>query len=208
MLETVARGIVFSGLYQDQEYRNYDHRFKLNPDGDYKYFQKSYLASLSYTYVLGNSAFLDLIGSSFTTRYNQYVYEDPLDTRYVKPERMRDVGGNAFLTGGTQNWHFNHTTTTYTGKADFTWQVNNTHQVKTGFEYKYHDIGYKDFQIVIDATTNYKPSLPNSGSFNFNQYKSNPYQLSAYLQDKLNWIILVVNVGLRLDYFEPMTVIT
>ncbi len=198
-----GRGIVFSGLYQDQEYRNYDHRFKLNPDGDYRYFQKSYLASLSYTYVLGNSAFLDLIGSSFTTKYNQYVYEDPLDSRYVKPERMRDVSGNAFLTGGTQNWHFNHTTTTHTGKADFTWQVNNTHQIKTGFEYKYHNIEYKDFQIVIDAATNYKPSLPNPGSFNFNQYKSNPYQLSAYLQDKIELDYLVVNVGLRLDYFEP-----
>ncbi|MFA5803989.1 MAG: TonB-dependent receptor [Melioribacteraceae bacterium] len=198
-----GRGIVFSGLYQDQEYRNYDHRFKLNPDGDYRYFQKSYLASLSYTYVLGNSAFLDIVASAFTTEYNQYVYEDPLDSRYVKPERMRDVSGNAFLTGGTQNWHFNRTTTTHTGKADFTWQVNNTHQIKTGFEYKYHNIEYKDFQIVIDAATNYKPSLPNPGSFNFNQYKSNPYQLSAYLQDKIELDYLVVNVGLRLDYFEP-----
>ncbi|MBI1938435.1 MAG: TonB-dependent receptor [Ignavibacteriales bacterium] len=198
-----GRGIVLSGMYQDQQYRNYDHRFKLNPDGDYKKFQKSYLTSLSYTYVLSGAAFIDLVGSAFTTEYKQYVYEDPLDPRYVKPERMRDVSGNAFLTGGTQNWHFNHTTSTYTGKADLTWQINNIHQLKTGFEYKYNNIDYKDFQIVIDASTNYKPSLPMPGAFNFNEYNANPFQIAAYFQDKIELDYLVVNFGLRFDYFEP-----
>ncbi len=198
-----GRGLVLNTLYQDQQYKIYDHRFKLNPDGDYNYFQKSYLGSLSYTFVLSNSAFLDIVGSSFTTKYKQYVYENPLDPRYVKPERMRDVSGNAFLTGGTENWYFDHTTSTYTGKADLTWQINNTHQLKTGFEYKYNDIAYKDFQIVIDATTNYKPALPTPGSFNYNQYDANPYQLAAYIQDKIELDYLVVNVGLRFDYFEP-----
>ncbi len=198
-----GKGIVISGMYQDQQYRNYNHQFKLNPDGDYRKFQKSYLTSLSYTYVIGESAFLDIIGSAFTTEYKQYVYEDPLDSRYVKPERMRDVSGNSFLTGGTQNWHFNHTTNTYTGKADLTWQINNTHQIKTGVEYKYNNVEYKDFQIIIDATSNYKPTLPQLGAFNYNQYSANPFQFAAYLQDKIELDYLVVNLGIRLDYFEP-----
>ncbi|MFA3784087.1 carboxypeptidase-like regulatory domain-containing protein [Melioribacteraceae bacterium 4301-Me] len=198
-----GRGLVFNTLYQDQQYKIYDHRFKLNPDGDYNYFQKSFLGSISYTYVMSNSAFLDLVGSSFTTKYNQYVYENPLDPRYVKPERMRDVSGNAFLTGGTENWHFHHTTTTYTAKADLTWQINNIHQIKTGFEYKFNTIDYQDFQVVIDATTNYKPALPSPGSFNFNQYTAHPYQLAGYIQDKIELDYLVVNLGVRLDYFEP-----
>jgi outer membrane receptor for ferrienterochelin and colicin len=198
-----SKGIVISGMYQDQQYRNYNHQFKLNPDGDYRRFQKSYLTSLSYTYVIGKSAFLDIVGSAFTTEYKQYVYEDPLDPRYVKPERMRDVSGNAFLTGGTQNWHFNHTTNTYTGKADLTWQINNIHQIKTGLEYKYNNVEYKDFQIIIDATNNYKPTLPQSGAFNNNEYSANPVQFSAYLQDKIELDYLVVNFGVRLDYFEP-----
>ncbi len=198
-----GRGIVIGGMYQDQQYRSYDHRFRLNPDGDYQKFQKSYLTSLSYTFVLSNSAFLDLLGSAFITKYQQYVYEDPLDLRYVKPERMSDVSGNAFLTGGTQNWHFNHTTSTYTGKADLTWQINNVHQIKTGFEYKVNEIDYKDVQIVIDASTNYQPKLPSPGSFNYNQYTANPFQIAAYLQDKIELDYLVVNFGLRIDYFEP-----
>lgn len=198
-----GKGIVFNTLYQDQEYRNYNHRFKLNPDGNYSNFQTSLLYSASYTYVLGNSAFIDIMGSAFSTENKQYVYENPLDPRYVKPERMRDVSGNAFLTGGTENWHFNHKTTTYSGKIDFTWQIDNTHQIKTGAEYKYHDLSYKDFQIVIDASTNYIPTLPISGAFNFNNYNANPVQIAAYFQDKIELDYLVINAGFRFDYFEP-----
>ena len=199
-----GKGIVFNTLYQDQEYRNYNHRFKLNPDGNYSNFQTSLLYSASYTYVLGNSAFIDIMGSAFSTENKQYVFENPLDPRYVKPERMRDVSGNAFLTGGTENWHFNHKTTTYSGKIDFTWQIDNTHQIKTGAEYKYHDLSYNDFQIVIDASTNYVPTLPIAGAFNFNNYNANPVQMAAYFQDKIELDYLVINAGIRFDYFEPV----
>jgi len=38
-----GKGIVLSGLYQDNKYKDYDHIYKLNPDGDYQKFQKSFL---------------------------------------------------------------------------------------------------------------------------------------------------------------------
>jgi outer membrane receptor protein involved in Fe transport len=198
-----GKGIVFNGLFQDNQYRSYDNAFRLNPDGDYKYYQKSYLGSLNYTLVLGNSAFIDFLGSAFVSKYQQYVFEDPYDTRYVKPERMRDVSGNAYLTGGTENWHFNRTTTTWSAKTDLTWQINNVHQFKTGIEVKLHNLDYLDYQIVIDATTQYKPTLPAPGSFNYNMYNTKPYQFAYYVQNKIELDYLVVNVGLRFDYFEP-----
>ncbi|MBU1101016.1 MAG: TonB-dependent receptor [Bacteroidetes bacterium] len=198
-----GRGIVLSGMYQDNKYQDYNHSFKLNPDGNYHKFDKSYLTSVGYTHVISNSAFLDFVGSMLRTEYDQYVFENPLDSRYVRPERLSDVSGNAFLTGGTENWQFFHTTTTYSLKTDFTWQLNNTHQLKTGIEYKSHQLDYEDFQIVIDATTGYQPSLPEEGSFNNNTYQAKPYQFAYYLQDKIELDYLVVNVGVRLDYFEP-----
>jgi outer membrane receptor for ferrienterochelin and colicin len=105
--------------------------------------------------------------------------------------------------GGTQNWHFNHDTKTYTGKIDLTAQLDQVHQLKTGVEFQYHDLNYKDFQIVINATTNFQPTLPEPGAFNFNTYQTNPYQAAAYIQDKIELDYLIVNVGLRFDYFEP-----
>lgn len=198
-----GKGIVLNGMIQNNEYRDYNHQYQLNPDGDYQKFQKSYLGSISYTHVISNAAFIDFVGSYFLSDYNQYVFENPLDSRYVDPKRKADVSGNAFLTGGTENWHFNHTTTTLSGKMDFTFQANNTHQFKAGLEFLQHDLSYEDYQIVIDVSTDFKPTLPEPGAFNFNIYNANPYQFAAYLQDKIELDYLIVNVGLRFDYFEP-----
>ncbi len=211
-----AKGIVVNGLYQKQDYRDYDHQFQLNPDGDYLKFQQSFLVSASYTHLFGSAAFLDLSGSMFNSDYRQYVYEDPLDPptdstykyvyidpRYVNPDRMRNAGNNTFLTGGTQNWHFNHKTYTYSGKLDFTAQINSVHQIKTGGEIQFHTLKYKDFQIHVDASSGFKPALSVPGSFDFNSYTNHPYQLGAYAQDKIELDYLVVNVGLRFDLFQP-----
>ena len=198
-----GKGIVLSGLYQDNKYKDYDHIYKLNPDGDYQKFQKSFLGIASYTLLLSNSAFIDFSISVIRSEFKQYVYEDPIDPRYVNPDRKKDVSGNAFLTGGTQNWHFNHTTTSITRKTDFTWQVDNINQVKTGFEFTTHDLQYEDFQIIIDATSDFKPKIPEVGAFNFNTYKAKPEQFAYYIQDKIEIDYLIVNIGLRFDYFEP-----
>ncbi len=198
-----GKGIVLNGLYRKSDYKDYNHIYKLNIDGDYQKFQESYLGSASYTHVFSNSAFLDVIGSYFSTNYDQYVFENPLDPRYVDPKRKQDVSGNAFYTGGTENWQFHHITTTSTGKLDFTLQANHIHQLKTGVEFQYHNLDYEDFQIVIDATSNFQPALPTPGAFNYNIYEANPYQAAAYIQDKIELDYLIVNIGLRFDYFEP-----
>jgi outer membrane receptor protein involved in Fe transport len=198
-----GKGIVFNGLYQNDDYRVYDQSFRLNPDGDYNYFQKSFLGSASYTQLFSSKSFLDFLGSAYISDYKQYVYENPLDPRYVNPQRLADVSGASFYTGGTQNWHFLHKTNTYTGKIDFTSQITDIHEIKTGIELDYHTLNYQDFETIIDATTGFKPALPSVGSFNYNVYKNHPYQLAAYFQDKIELDYLIVNVGIRYDYFQP-----
>lgn len=198
-----GRGIVLTGMYQDREFRDYNHIYKLNPDGDYNRFEKSYLGIASYTWVLSNAAFIDFSASGILSDYKQYVFEDPLDPRYVNPDRKSDVSGNAFLTGGTENWHFNHTTTSLIFRTDGTWQYDQTNQFKVGLEAQYHNLDYEDFQVIIDAANNYKPTLPEKGAFNYNTYTSNPYQIAAYIQDKIELEYLIINAGLRFDYFEP-----
>ena len=198
-----AKGLIFQGLYQKHDYRSYDHQFQLNPDGDYTYHQTSFLGTTSFNYVFSDAAFIDVNASYNTTDYKQYVYENPLDPRYVNPERMRDAGANAFLTGGTQNWHFSHNTATLTGKADLTDQITQIHQIKAGVEADMHRLRYEDFHIHVDATSGFKPALPNPGDFDFNRYTNYPYQLAAYVQDKIELDYLIVNVGIRFDYFQP-----
>jgi outer membrane receptor protein involved in Fe transport len=126
-----------------------------------------------------------------------------VDPRYVDPARMRDVGANAFLSGGTQNWHFNHTSTTLTGKIDFTAQISPVHQIKAGAEVKLDHLQYDDYQILVLPQNNFQPVMPNPGDFDFNIYNNHPHKLSGYIQDKIELDYLVVNVGLRYDYFQP-----
>jgi outer membrane receptor protein involved in Fe transport len=198
-----AKGLVLQAFYQQQDYKTYDHQFVLNPDGDYRRFQKSFLGSVSFNQMFSAATFLDVNASASISDYKQYVFEDPTDRHYVNPERMRDAGGNAFLTGGTQNWHFSHHTNTYTGKLDYTSQLTSIHQVKFGVEVQRHQLQYEDFQVHVDASNGYVPYLPNVGDFDFNKYTNYPYQLAAYAQDKIELDYLVINAGLRFDYFQP-----
>ena len=198
-----GRGIVLTGLYQDNRYKDYNHLYRLNPDGDYKKFQISMLGIASYTLLLSNAAFIDFSVSGLEAEYKQYVYSNPLDSNYVNPDRKKDVSGNAFYTGGTENWNFNHRTISTTGKVDFSWQIDNINQIKSGVEFTYHELKYKDFQIIVDATSGFKPKLPSPGAFNYNTYLSHPYQGAYYIQDKIEINYLVVNAGVRFDYFEP-----
>ncbi len=198
-----SKGVILQALYQDRQYRNYDFMFQLDPDGDYTYYEKSFLGMASYDYVFGPSSFIDFNASAVSTDYKQYVFANPLDPRYVNPERFSEVSGNALYTGGTQNWHFSHRTDSYTGKIDFTSQVTTTHQIKTGVEFKRHTLNYEDYQIHVDASSNFVPALPNKGDFDYNVYTNNPYQVSAYLEDKIELSYLIVNVGARFDYFQP-----
>jgi outer membrane receptor protein involved in Fe transport len=198
-----ARALSLQGLYQGQNYRVYNHAFQLNPDGDYHYYQKSFLGSASYNHVFSDAAFLDANASLFETDYKQYVYEDPFDPRYANPEVMRALGPNTFLTGGTQNWHFLHHTNTYTAKIDITDQATRIHQLKWGIEGKYHTLRYQDFQIHAGAESGYRPAISPPGSFDNNTYQNHPKQLAAYVQDKIELDYLVVNMGLRFDYFQP-----
>jgi outer membrane receptor protein involved in Fe transport len=217
-----GRGIDFEALYQGRKYNNYDFLYQLNPDGNYTMHQTSFLGSVKYTQILSNAAFIDFLGSYYYSDYQQYVYPlldaggNPVnfhagmsiaglhpDSRYVSPDRQTEIGGDAFYVGGTENWQFYHNTRTYTAKIDLTDQFDNVNEIKTGFEADMHTLNYTDFQVLVDATNGFVPRLPVPGTFDFNIYKNHPYQLAAYIQDKIELQYLIINVGLRFDYFQP-----
>lgn len=206
-----AKGVTIQSLYQNQNYRVYDHQFRLDPDGDYKRQQTSFLCNVNYNHVLSEASFIDVNASVFESDYTQGVFDDAVDDEgnihvtggYVNPDLLRTLGANTFLTGGTENWHFSHRTDTYTGKIDLTDQITHTHQIKAGAEAKFHMLRYQDYQVHIDASTDFRPLLPAPGSFDYNTYANHPFQLAAFIQDKIELDYLVVNVGVRWDYFQP-----
>ncbi|HEX9971186.1 MAG TPA: TonB-dependent receptor, partial [bacterium] len=186
-------------MLQDQYHKDYDHRFRLNPDGDYKRYTNGYNNSLIWTHVVSQRAFFTFKLNSFLTKYKQYVYEDPYDERYVSTRRLQDSGANAFLSGGMQMWNFQRSTMTSLGKFDLTSQLTNTHQFKLGAEAKRHKLQLHEFEVVTDGTER----IPPPSAFNNNEYTHYPKELSAYIQDKMEFDYMIVNAGIRFDYFDP-----
>jgi hypothetical protein len=119
----------------------------------------------------------------------------------------------SFLNRGMDMNHTNRSTSYWTAKLDFTSQVNKTNQIRAGVEARLHEIEYHNFRIVpaIDASgqeiTPFQPSIPEIGNINRDDYIRKPREFSAYLQDKIEFERIILNVGLRFDYFDANTVV-
>ncbi len=208
----------YTYIIDDVEYRDYDHSFAYNPDGDYKRFRTGHTNLLSLTHTLSANTFYTANFSYFFKRYKQYVYEDPYDPRYTNDILLNQQPAEvpSFKTGGTQAGNFKRLTSTYGFKLDFTSQVDRINMLKFGVEYNYHNLGFDDIylmqslgledpRITLDPyVTRYVPDINDTyDNLNINKYIRKPIELSAYLQDKIELKEMIINIGVRLDYFEP-----
>jgi hypothetical protein len=82
---------------------------------------------------------------------------------------------------------------TYTVRLDLTSQFNPTNQFKTGFEFIYNDLN-----LEFGSRNEFLPE----GNY-WTSVKQNPYRLSVYGQDKLEYEGFIATVGLNLDYINP-----
>ncbi|MFQ6617243.1 MAG: TonB-dependent receptor domain-containing protein [Fidelibacterota bacterium] len=96
-------------------------------------------------------------------------------------------GVRMYSGSATQYWTTNWIQTTGI-KGDITSQITDAHEVKTGFEYKKLDIRFLELQY---------PWIRNPYPVN---YLEHPTEASFYIQDKLNFPNVIVNIGGRLDY--------
>jgi outer membrane receptor protein involved in Fe transport len=195
--------IDLEGLLQNRDFREYDHSFRFNPEGNFQREQSAWSGALAATKVFNSRTFLQLKGSAFNTDYQQFVHENALDPAYVNPELLSAASGNAFRTGGEQMWHFYRNTRTYNGKMDLNWQANNQHLLKMGIEGRQHRLWLRAFEIRLNRDTGFKPFVPEQTQnvSNNDTYLREPYEISAYAQDKMEFDYLIVNAGLRYDYF-------
>lgn len=104
--------------------------------------------------------------------------------------------------------------------GSLTWQYNNTHQIKAGLGYKSHVMNYQTFTTEVSSSTGWIPdgktpetSYSNDSYTNWlsdrakvgtiAQSDRQPREYFAYIQDKIELVDMIVNVGLRYDYFNP-----
>ena len=188
-----------------EDFRDYDLSLFFFPDAQLQKRRDAYSTYLKWTHSLSNTTLYEAGLTNNYTRFDEYLFEDPLDVRYRDSEIFNftdPLATSNFRVGGTNNRRFNRSTNTWLGKLDVTSQVNDVNLVKAGVEARYHTLDFADRFVVVqdeDAET-----FEGRGQFvaDNGSYRYHPVELSAYLQDKIELGGLIINAGLRLDYFD------
>jgi len=194
--------VSYMGILENVRSQAYEHLFKYNPDGNSRSRQWGYTHLLSWTHVLSPATFYTIKASQVFSQSKSFVYENPFDPRYVNPRRLFRKGAFSFHTGGVSMGHNYRSTTTWIGKADVTSQVTKTHQMKMGLEVRRHRLWLHEFDLVMDQSTGWKLAINPITAPNHNRYVRRPVELSVYVQDKMEFPYMIVNAGLRYDYFN------
>lgn len=191
-----------SYLGQKRDWKNYDHQYKYDPDGSYNNFSFGTLASINYVSVLTAATFWELTAAWYRSKEESYVFEDPYDPRFPVYTRKIQATGSAFLVGGAEDIHFHRELRYWLGKGDFVSQINNQHLIKLGVEAKLYRLWINNFGILNDQTTNFMPKPVYYGRSEYADIELRPQEAAVYVQDKMEYASFIVNIGIRLDYFD------
>ncbi len=167
---------------------------------------ESQVVNIIWTHTINQRFFYNLNFGYFYTGVHRSVqnkhwteYDETLDlapTEYSALDesgRIRVYSGDKFWDYGDAPYWYDYYSKNYSTEGDFTYLPNTRHTVKTGFTHRY---------TVLQMMDIYKPWLGNSGfgeSYDF--YKVHPSDGSFYLQDKITFEGMIVNIGARYDYW-------
>jgi outer membrane receptor for ferrienterochelin and colicin len=198
---------VFSG--NRSEGKGYSHQFKFNPDFLPTTYSKSSNHSLKLNHTLSPSTFYLLTVSAYHEESESHVFADPYDTRYASVFGRGTTPSDVFSTGGVSNGRSSRESDTWAMRFDLSSQVNNTHLVKGGAEARFNDMFIESYGLIVDPNRygDLVPRIPPLTSVDHDRYRKFPYQLAGYIQDKIEIEDIIINVGLRYDYFDAQSLV-
>lgn len=213
------------------DWQSYDHFYKYNPNGLIKNTARTDFYAFQLNHLVTNNLFYDVKVNRTNNYYGSYLFEDPLsytiaeeteeiegtwyaagDTVYnYKHDKYFNSFGPGFLTGGQAKDHTERTTITDNFKVDVTWQATKRHSFKSGFQITNHDISNTWRQVRnlyfgdANLEDNYKPVTFDNNSPYADIYEKQPTDVAMYIQDKMEFDAMVLNIGIRYDSFDANT---
>ncbi len=191
-------------LASASEGQSFSNFYRFNPDYRPTSYTRAHNHMFRVDHVLGRRAFYTLNLASYENDVKSYVYKDPFDPRYRATFERGIQPQFVFSTGGVSPAHFYRNGKTYALRGDLTMQVNNAHLVKAGAEVRYHKLKNEFFNVEVNPRKygDYAVRIPPLSSFDHDAYDRDPLEFAAYVQDKIEIKDLIVNAGLRFDYFD------
>ena len=184
--------------------KSYSHVYKYNPDGVATGYSGNNNHALQINHSLSPKSFYEANLFISNTDYKNYLYADTLDERYVNTDYINTEPTSAtFLFGGTQMGHTYRVSSSVGGKFDFTTQLNDNHEVKAGLSFRSDNLRERNLQVLYNQNY-YEPTvLPENKSPYHIYYDKDALQYSAYIQDKMEYQSMIMNLGVRYDAFVP-----
>jgi len=201
----------FGGRGSDTEFKSYTHKFRYNPEGDYTFFSRNSSYLIGWDQSLSNNSFLNIRFSHlYNERENYYNAdsENP-DIYNTDPRVFNPLTGTYFYISGMRMGNSKRYTKTNLIKGDFVNQLNNNHKIRAGFTYNRDEVYFRSFTLQYDRRTNFLPLIPSpdkpgyENSISYTEYNHKPSLLGFYIQDKMEYLDIVLNVGLRYERFSP-----
>ena len=170
--------------------QSYNHAYKFIPEQYLRRRTDSWQSSVAFTHSPENNFFYDVRFSYFNQGYysgldkdtSQYLSSNQWEwfNEYGNPQEFWKKADPPQLTDSR--------TATTDFKADAVWQIGSLNEVKFGVQYKKH---WLKLYSIYDPKRTF-PYIDN--------YKSEPFEMASYVQDKIELPYLIINLGLRFDY--------
>ena len=200
---TQSTKLAFEGLFYDSRYYLWDAQRQLLPETFLKYDRETSVGVLALSQMIGRDSYCDVSLSRFATHYHvaqpgkwwdinqtQEWNTTPVDEGGGGINVWTEYDDDNFIIAGDNPLFHHSESVIYSAKASYTSQVNDHHQFKVGAErYNYQ--------------TDHEEIFASAGNVYRTDYYVEPSYTVAFLQDKAEYSGLVVNVGFRVDAFDP-----
>ena len=187
--------------------RGYPYEYEKMLDHYNTYTKEAILTNLQWTHTTSPTTFYRLSLSRFYNSLHSAVqnkmwteYQQRLDLEPVHyiPDSQGNIrtrfGDGFWDTGDADSW-YDYFSDNWTLKFDLTTQPNDKHSIKTGIEARYTEMQ------VIDINA---PWYGESGlGRNHDYFRVYPNDGAFYIQDRITYSGMIVNIGLRYDYWFP-----
>ena len=172
-------------------------QFLDNLDNYLVFTSENILTQLYYRQVLSDTDWFELqLGRNFNRLHANVNGEDDFTSARYEP-LVPDFNDPARMASGTADrWH-DHYTESYTFKGTYSFMRNRTNQFKTGCELSFIEMQLIDLQSELRD--------PPAGKLGIDEdvFRAHPIVGSAFFQDTIDYRGLIVNAGLRSDFWAP-----
>ncbi|MFH1313038.1 MAG: TonB-dependent receptor [Candidatus Eisenbacteria bacterium] len=191
------------GLFYDTQFSAWDAQRQKIPETFLGYDRKTLIGMLGMSHMISHDTYYDFSLSRFTTGYHVAQADKWWDLSKSQAwnttpaaqgggglDLQPEYDADNYIIGGDNPLFHDSESTIYSMRTSITSQVNEHHQVKVGGEYSHYDTRHQEV---------YAPA----GNVYRNDYDVNPVCGVAYVQDKVEYSGLIINAGVRLDFFNP-----